>query len=196
MRCPPKLVIQIPQALVERILTLGSDYTFLLLDILPIRNFRPWPFCFEWIQTTHPNYSDIIKRGWANCSSKDKIRTLNMNLTYLPSILKRWNVRTFGNIKKQIESRKANISQPKAFISNIHVHERLIKEEDSLSDLLKKEEILWAQKFRANWLKWGDKNSKFFHLITIERRNHNRISQLKNNRGEWVNGDEELDKIS
>lgn len=38
---------------------------------------------------------------------------------------------------------------------------------------------------RINWLKWGDKNSKYFHATTVQRRQRNRIVMLKNEQNEW-----------
>lgn len=48
------------------------------------------------------------------------------------------------------------------------------------------EELDWYQKSRCQWLKWGDKNSKFFHTSTTIRRSRNRIESLRNDDGEWV----------
>ncbi|KAH1096999.1 hypothetical protein J1N35_013920 [Gossypium stocksii] len=39
-----------------------------------------------------------------------------------------------------------------------------------LEEVLNHEELLWKQKSRCDWLKLGDKNSKFFHSRTMHRR--------------------------
>jgi len=46
------------------------------------------------------------------------------------------------------------------------------------------EEQYWAM--RLNWLKWGDKNTKFFHATTIQRRQRNRITMLQDDNHCWV----------
>jgi hypothetical protein len=43
-------------------------------------------------------------------------------------------------------------------------------------------EIHWAQKDRICWLQCGDRNTRFFHMTTIQRRSHNIIWFLKDGR--------------
>lgn len=37
-----------------------------------------------------------------------------------------------------------------------------------------------------NWLKWGDRNTRFFHATTIQRRQQNRINLLRDESQVWV----------
>lgn len=53
-----------------------------------------------------------------------------------------------------------------------------------------------AIKSRISWLKWGDRNTKFFHATTIQRRNRNRITLLKDANGEWVKEDQPLKEMT
>lgn len=55
-----------------------------------------------------------------------------------------------------------------------------------LDDLLLKQEIYWAQRSRLPWLKYGDKNTKFFHSKASQRRQRNFIQGIKNQQGVWV----------
>jgi hypothetical protein len=45
--------------------------------------------------------------------------------------------------------------------------------------------MLWYQKSRENWVKFGDKNTSFFHAQTIIRRKRNRIHRLQLPNGLW-----------
>ncbi|KAH7571633.1 hypothetical protein JRO89_XS04G0106100 [Xanthoceras sorbifolium] len=50
--------------------------------------------------------------------------------------------------------------------------------EAELSNLLAKEELYWHQRSRADWMRAGNKNSKFFHLKASARRKKNTILNL------------------
>lgn len=41
------------------------------------------------------------------------------------------------------------------------------------------EELRWEQRAKANWLRYGDRNTKFFHNSTTHRRKVNSIKFLK-----------------
>lgn len=39
---------------------------------------------------------------------------------------------------------------------------------------------------RINWLRWGNKNTKFFHASTLQRRQRNKNCMLQDNDQNWV----------
>lgn len=55
--------------------------------------------------------------------------------------------------------------------------------------MLQQEELLWFQKSRAKWMLDGDRNTKYYHLKAITRRNRNKILMLRNSEGAWVEED-------
>lgn len=52
-------------------------------------------------------------------------------------------------------------------------HIRFIK--SYINNLLMDEEIYWKQKSKADWLRQGDKNTKFFHAKDSSRKRKNKI---------------------
>lgn len=46
-------------------------------------------------------------------------------------------------------------------------------------EVLQKEEIFWRQKSRENWIREGDRNTKFFHSSVKVKRSLNRILSLR-----------------
>ena len=63
-----------------------------------------------------------------------------------------------------------------------------------LYSLLKQEEIYWKQRSRITWLKEGDSNTKYFHLMANGKRNKNYIPRILHN-GLWTERNQELGKI-
>lgn len=51
--------------------------------------------------------------------------------------------------------------------------------ENSLKVVCKEEEKYWRDKARVDWLKFGDKNTSFFHAKTVQRRAQNKIRGLE-----------------
>ncbi|XP_048605758.1 uncharacterized protein LOC106359240 [Brassica napus] len=57
-------------------------------------------------------------------------------------------------------------------------------------------EIFWMQKSRLNWLRSGDRNTKFFHAVTKNRRAQNRIlSLIDDDDKEWF-AEEDLGRLA
>ncbi|KAJ1391834.1 Zinc knuckle CX2CX4HX4C, partial [Sesbania bispinosa] len=52
----------------------------------------------------------------------------------------------------------------------------------------RQEEAYWGQRSRLKWIKWGDRNTKFFHATTVQQRWRNRIVRIKDDQGSWVTG--------
>lgn len=52
-----------------------------------------------------------------------------------------------------------------------------------LDAIFKKERIIWAQKVGINWRKFGDYNTKFFHLLAKIRKSRGKILILKSDDG-------------
>lgn len=55
---------------------------------------------------------------------------------------------------------------------------------ERLNEAYKNEEIYWCQKSRIQWLKDREKNSKFFHAYTVQRRKMNNIVRLNSSGGD------------
>lgn len=44
---------------------------------------------------------------------------------------------------------------------------------------------MWLQKSRCSWYTFGDRNTRYFHVIANNRRKRNNVEALKLQNGEW-----------
>lgn len=145
------------------------------------------PFRFEAMWLNHSDFEDFTKSHWPTDDTP-----ISSKVASFTKSIKQWNIDVFGNIfrrKKRLIARIAGIQkvlcrQNVPFLVNL---EKQLTQE--YNEILSNEEIFWRQKSRNIWLKEGDKNTRFFHLSTIVRRQRNRIegSMMLMATGELIN---------
>lgn len=95
----------------------------------------------------------------------------------------------FGHItqkKKKILRRLEGISreQERNWSHSLSLLETEVKQE--LLETLTQEELFWHQKSPRKWIRDGDRNTRFFNISIIHRRNRNKIDHLQNDLEEWI----------
>lgn len=73
--------------------------------------------------------------------------------------------------------------------------EKRFKLKKEVKDLWKQEEMYWGMRAKINWLKWGDRNSKYFHAFTMKRREANFIYRIKDKHGNWIEDNEDIKQV-
>lgn len=95
------------------------------------------------------------------------------------SKLVQWHKSTFKNVAVEIQKCKTRIqnllNRPHDQV-NWEIVSNLRKRID---ELWKHEEKYWGQRSRVKWLNYGDKNTKFFHASTIQRKDGNKLLGIK-----------------
>jgi hypothetical protein len=173
-----------PEAYVEVLCKFHSDHNPLLLRCgLPRRDFGPQPFRFEAAWITHPDYSDIVKSAWVKTAG-DYVSCIQQ--VQHDSLI--FNKETFGNIRRRkihLERRLKGIQSALERVDSarlVYLQRDLQRDYDMI---LRQEEIHWYQKAREDWIKLGDRNTKFFHTKTVMRRKRNKIHGLHLPNGIW-----------
>ena len=107
--------------------------------------------------------------------------------------LQGWNWSAFGNVNKALKQKQERLQ----FLEGLnYLHEKadeiqgLRKE---INEMLTREEIMWNQRSRASWIKWGDCNTKFFHATTSQRRRRNKIVGIQGANGIWQENQEDIE---
>lgn len=131
----------------------------------------------------HDNFKEFLKENWKEGND------LNSMLSDFKDSVLSWNKEVFGLVEKTKNESLAHLrgiqnsnSYPYSnFLVNLE--KRLQKELDVLLNL---EEMKWFQKAKTEWIKSGDRNTRYYHLKSNFRRKRNRIVTLKYENGRWI----------
>lgn len=113
--------------------------------------------------------------GWAGFILLQKLKTLKVGL-------KKWNVEVFGNIITNLEATEADlhkfdlVAEDRELDNSEKARRMEIREE--VWRLSKMVERMWIQKSWMNWALKGDKNTRFFHVMTKCRQVRNEINSI------------------
>ncbi|XP_057444905.1 uncharacterized protein LOC130737157 [Lotus japonicus] len=180
-----------PNGSVEVLPRMHSDHSPLLLRCCPpppgIAN---KPFRFEAAWMDHPQYATVVSGAWEKggpnfVSSLDCVRQ--------DSLL--FNQEVFGNIfrrKRRIADQIRRVQERLETVDSAYLHRRLGELRKDQEEVLAHEEMLWFQKSREKWVRYGDRNTSFFHAQTIIRRRRNHIQGLELPDGSWCTDGEVL----
>jgi hypothetical protein len=136
------------------------------------------------------NCSKIVKDTWEQTSgdTSQKLLAVMENTAS-------WGKRTHGNIPKEIKGIQNNIQSLRSLTPSKDLLNQIHQLEAKLDGLLHKEEIWWAQRDKSNWLKHGDKNSKYFHFKASQRHRKKTINFIKDVHGSSKTQNKDIQEV-
>ncbi|KAH9724450.1 reverse transcriptase domain-containing protein [Citrus sinensis] len=152
---------------------------------------------YEDLWTPYEGCKNIVKEVWSGFGCRDDINPVQTfkNLSKaMMAQLQWWSKEEFGERKKRLkilmEKLQCAVSNNLQYDNGVEIKNL----ERQINNLLTDEEIYWKQRSRADWLKEGDKNTKFFHFKALSQRRKNRISGIENQQGQWLEDEEEIER--
>ncbi|KAK8370228.1 hypothetical protein V6Z12_A01G163600 [Gossypium hirsutum] len=189
-----------------------------LVDIKPIRGWFTWQ--------THSDHDAIIwdmwgskpkeyprdqrlcfrfEKCWAMDSEAKNLISSEWNwestnyvnkLEKIQGVLGPWKRDRYGKMKNDM--RKLENKVDRAIDSERRDDSAIILSEmrSRLSELYARGEIYWAQRSRYQWLRDGDRNTRYFHARAMGRLKKNTIEKLKNKDGTWVTNSKDINNVA
>ncbi|KAK6128037.1 hypothetical protein DH2020_038201 [Rehmannia glutinosa] len=138
----------------------------------------------------------VIKEAWNKDVQGTSLIQTQRQIRNCRMALLDWKAGSKSNSLIQIESCKSTLDKLRAD-GGSRDWQVWATQKNKLKDAYYKEESFWRQKARNQWLLEGDKNTKFFHACTMQRRNQNCIEKLiKANGLECTTKEEITEEIS
>ncbi|XP_050248720.1 uncharacterized protein LOC126695973 [Quercus robur] len=178
----PEWCVLFPEARITHLTRCHSDHCPVLLETKPqnrVRLNRPFKFQKFWLADM--SFPRVVDQAWNQSSHLEEA------IDKFMVKVNDWNRDQFGNIffkKNRIQARLNGVQRAMAIqpsSSLVELENNLLKE---LEIILNQEHELWALKSRVNWMVQGDRNTAFYHVSTLVRRNRNRITAIKNSVGD------------
>ncbi|CAN1744115.1 LINE-1 retrotransposable element ORF2 protein, partial [Linum perenne] len=174
---------------------LKSDHRPLLVRLIPsVRyNKSPRPFRFNAAWLGHDEFPSFLDLSWK------RGRNICASLQGFEDDCRNWNSEVFGHIFKRKRYLEGRLKWLESRNQSSFSEEQARTEEEVRAELEKtlwQENMLWLQKSRLQWIRDGDRNTKFFHLSTLKRRKFNAIKGLKREDGSWCFDERELQELA
>ncbi|XP_043717559.1 uncharacterized protein LOC122665471 [Telopea speciosissima] len=152
-------------------------------------NACPKPFKFFDAWTTHGDYFEVVKKGWAFPikPQSNPLLCFAAKLRNVKLELKRWNKEDFGDVFHSVKVAEEELSRIQADISLNPMDDSLIilerEAKGKLWSALQMEERVLKEKSRVKWLQLGDGNNSFFHKSMRSRFNRKHILEIVDQNG-------------
>ncbi|XP_042030927.1 uncharacterized protein LOC121777663 [Salvia splendens] len=119
---------------------------------------RP-PFRFQNMWCRHPMFGVEVAKAWDSDTGFRGMRNLQLKLTRLKGMLKKWNKEVFGNIHNNLRRTEQNaVRDQTAFDADPSPSNRALKNKSSAEYILqvKMEEDFWRQNATITWASEGE----------------------------------------
>ncbi|XP_073358249.1 uncharacterized protein [Aegilops tauschii subsp. strangulata] len=189
-----------PFALVRHLVAAKSDHSpVILMNDADSGNRRVGLgkiFRYEKMWEKRENFFPMFERLWKADGKCTSVSDMHVKLKKLSESLADWGSREFGHVRNELRTLKARLKELRAAVGRVGPNYEEKKIESRIVELNYREEVMWRQRSRIQWLAECDGNTKFFHQKATTRRRRNRISQLTRDDGTACIDEEEIGSMA
>ncbi|KAL4325602.1 hypothetical protein GQ457_11G004690 [Hibiscus cannabinus] len=146
-----------------------------------------WHFKFEAAWLIEDSCEPEVQKLWVESSG-----FLPDRLRYMSRGLDAWFRKLKASHKFTTKSLTKRLEQLTELLPSDNVLEEMMEVKLALNLEADKSELYWEQRARANWLRYGDKNTAFFHRHASQRKRYNRICSLENENGQSCSSPDDM----
>lgn len=183
MLCTLEWRITFHEAEIQALPAIGLDHSPLVLRLHFEHKKRKRYFKMEAFWIEHEEYHGVIHQIWNQTASQ--LATFSEKLKETSKELTKWSKEKYAHAPRRIKE----LTQTLTEITNQPIQHTSRKEAQSIihqiDTLRKQEEQYWGLRSCIKWLQWGDKNTRFFHATTVQRRHRNNITMLQVEDNRW-----------
>ncbi|XP_010490159.1 PREDICTED: uncharacterized protein LOC104767890 [Camelina sativa] len=182
-----------PSAQAEYLQKVSSDHSPLITSLLGEQRKKWATFRYDQRWIAREGFKELISNFWR----KEGVVSHGSMMSRIAACRKeisRWKRDNQPSSARRIQALHHQIDL--ATRQNPFSRQELLKLKNELKIEYRHEETYWKDKSRLTWLNNGDKNTKFFHAATKNKRAQNRIQRLVDDEGKAWFGDNDLGRLA
>lgn len=151
-----------PKSSMEYLELWGSDHRPIRISFaLEKVDSRKSQFFFDKRMLSCEGFEDLVRLSWEG-KARERNRTMDLIGRCRRKIMN-WRKHSDLNSRDKITRLKASLESE---VSNVHPsYDRMKAIKQELAEALREEELFWRQKCREEWLRAGDRNTKYFTIV-------------------------------
>ncbi|CAA0805858.1 Unknown protein, partial [Striga hermonthica] len=184
-------LLSFPLTTTTHIPRISSDHCLLLMDTNPGSGQRKKRFYFDARWPRKNGFQEAVTEAWQKQVYGPPLYSIQSKIRNTRMALLKWKTSQATNSALLIDSYNAQLA--------VMLNQGSRKDWDNWMEIKKKlqkayleEEEYWRQKSRIQWLKNGDKNTRYFHTCVKHRRIKNKIAYLMKDNGESCGEEKEI----
>jgi hypothetical protein len=178
---------------VEHLVSPRSDHCPLLVSFNSPVSARPIKPCrrYEAYWEREVSLGEEIEGAWNGQKKANNLEDISNKLDGLMDTLQTWSKRTIGSVPRKLERLRKRLQIVSMYQDGYSLSEKKIITKE-MNELLAKEEVMWKQRSRVDWLKSGDQNTSYFHRKASWRSKKNNITKLATDDGSVIMDDDKI----
>lgn len=117
-------------------------------------------------------WESVQAEGWARCRIRKKLQAMKKRLRV-------WNKEEFGDINTKLQNLEQELHNLDIAMEGRQLTDAEKGARNELWAVSRMAESMWKQKSRVNWVKLGDRNTRFFQIVANNRFRRNIMGAVK-----------------